>query len=70
VSRTAGWISAVVLVDGQVVGTWTHTVAKQTLPIQVEPFEKLRPKVRSEIRARGDEMASTLGAARVEIKFA
>lgn len=51
-------------------GIWTHTVAKQTLRTQVEPFEKLRPKVRSEIRARGDEMASTLGAAGVEIKFA
>jgi hypothetical protein len=70
VSRTAGWISAVVLVDGRVVGTWTHTVAKQTLRIAVEPFQKLPPEVRSEIRVRGDEIASTLGATEVEIKFA
>lgn len=70
VSRTAGWISAVVLVDGRVTGTWTHTVAKQTLRIAVEPFQKLPPKVRTEIRARADELASTLGAAEVDITFA
>jgi hypothetical protein len=70
VSRTAGWISAVVLVGGRVMGTWTHTVAKQTLRIAVDPFQNLPPKVRSEIHARGDEIASTLGAAEVEINFA
>ena len=69
VSRTAGWISAVVLVDGRVVGTWTHAVAKGTLRIAVEPFQKLPRQVRSEIRSRADELASTLGAADVEIKF-
>jgi hypothetical protein len=52
------------------VGTWTHTVARQTLRIVVESFQKLPPEVRSEIRVRGDEIASTLGATKVEIKFA
>src|SRR4029077_19078813 len=33
VSRTAGWISAVVLLDGRVVATWTHRVQKGTLVI-------------------------------------
>ena len=70
VSRTAGWISAVVLVDGRVVGTWTHTVAKQTLRIVVEPFDKLPPAVRTEIGSRCDEIASSLGAAEVEINYA
>jgi hypothetical protein len=60
----------VVLVEGRVVGTWTHTGAKQTLRIAVEPFQKLPPGFRSEIRLRGDEIASTLGATEVEIKFA
>ncbi len=45
-------------------------MSKQALRIAVKPFEKLPPKVRSEIRARGDEIASTLGATEVEIKFA
>ncbi|MEP6753596.1 MAG: winged helix DNA-binding domain-containing protein [Candidatus Dormiibacterota bacterium] len=70
VSRTAGWISAVVLVDGRVVGTWTHTVARQTLRIVVDPFHKLQPAVRTEIGSRCDEIASSLGAAEVEISYA
>ncbi len=70
VSRTAGWISAVVLMDGRVTGTWSHTVAKQTLRIQIDPFGKLPPKVRPEVRARADELAATLGLAEVKIKFA
>ena len=70
VSRTAGWISAVVLVDGRVVGTWTHTVAKQTFRIVVESFDKLPPAVRTEIGSRCDEIASSLGAAEVEINYA
>ena len=41
VSRTAGWISAVVLVEGSVAGTWTHTVAKNTMSISVQPFRRL-----------------------------
>jgi hypothetical protein len=70
VSRTAGWISAVVLVDGRVAGTWTHTVSKQKLSIVVEPFRKFPPKLRPEIRARAGELASTLGLAEVDVKFA
>jgi hypothetical protein len=69
VSRTAGWISAVLLTDGRVTGTWTHSVAKQTLRIEVDPFGKLPPKVRSEIHARAEELATTLGLAAVELKL-
>jgi uncharacterized protein YcaQ len=69
VSRTAGWISAVVLVDGRVAGTWTHTVARQTLSLVVEPFQRLPPHIRPEIRSRGEELAATLGLPEVTIKF-
>jgi hypothetical protein len=70
VSRTAGWISAVVLVDGRVAATWTHSVAKQKLRIEVDPFRRLPLEVRAEIRARADELAATLGLAEVDVKFA
>lgn len=69
VSRTAGWISAVLLVEGRVTGTWTHTVAKDVLRIVVDPFGKLPPNVRPEIQARAQELASTLGLAEVELKL-
>jgi hypothetical protein len=69
VSRTAGWISAVVLVDGRVAGTWTHTLIKQKLSLAIEPFQRLAPKLRPEIRNRAEELAATLGAAEVGVKF-
>ena len=70
VSRTAGWISAVVLVGGRVTATWSHTVARQTLRIAVEPLRKLPPKYRPEIRARAEEIAATLGLTKFEVTFA
>jgi winged helix DNA-binding protein len=70
VSRTAGWISAVVLVDGSVVGTWTHSVQKKTLRLSVDPFRKLSPAVRSGVRERAAEIARALGAEKSEVSFA
>ncbi len=70
VSRTAGWISAVVLVDGRVAATWSHTVAKETLRIAVEPLRRLPPKAQIEIRNRAEELAATLGLARAEVRVA
>jgi hypothetical protein len=70
VSRTAGWISAVVLVDGAVVGTWTHAVQNKTLRLAVEPFRKLSPAVRSGVRERAADIAKALGVEESEVRFA
>lgn len=70
VSRTAGWISPVVLVEGRVAGTWSHTIAKGTLRVAVNPFRRLPPKTRPEIRIRAEELAATLGLAKVEVTIA
>ncbi|HSS93009.1 MAG TPA: crosslink repair DNA glycosylase YcaQ family protein, partial [Candidatus Dormibacteraeota bacterium] len=69
VSRTAGWISAVVLADGRVVATWTHTVAGRTLAMKVKPFRKLAPSTVKGLRAQADALAAALAldAARVAI---
>jgi hypothetical protein len=67
VSRTSGWISAVVLIAGRVAATWSYTVVKQTLRIAVEPLGRLSPKARPEIRVRAEELAATLGLAKVEV---
>ena len=61
VSRPAGWISAVVLVDGSVIGTWTHSVARKKLRIAVAPFTSLKRPVAAGIRARAQEIATALG---------
>ena len=70
VSRTAGWISSVVLVDGRVDGTWTYAVNKGALRIKIEPFANLGAKVMSEVRARAKEIARALDAARAEVELA
>jgi DNA glycosylase AlkZ-like len=67
VSRTAGWISPVVLLEGKVVATWSHSVAKEVLRIAVEPFRRLPPKLRPEIRLRAQELAATMGLAKVDV---
>ena len=61
VSRVAGWISAVVLVDGRVEGTWTHTRAGETLELAVTPFGTLTAETRRGISDRADDIAAALG---------
>jgi hypothetical protein len=70
VSRTAGWISAVVLVDGRAAGTWTHVLSNQTLRITVDPFRKLPAPVVSGIRERAAELAKSMGATKTEVRVA
>jgi hypothetical protein len=70
VSRTAGWISAVVLVNGRVAGTWTHLVAKGALRIAVEPFLPLKAKTVVAVRRRAESLAETLGLAKAEVSVA
>ena len=41
VSRTAGWISAVVLSGGAVAGTWTHELKPKATTIEVSPWRRL-----------------------------
>ncbi len=70
VSRTAGWISAVVLVDGTVAGTWTHTLTNKSLRVRIEAFRKLAQPVKSKIQLRVDTIADALGATKAELKVA
>lgn len=43
VSRTAGWISPVLVVDGVVRGVWTHERAGGMVTIEVTPFGRIAP---------------------------
>jgi winged helix DNA-binding protein len=71
VSRTAGWISAVVLVDGQVAGTWKHVAAGDAgLRITVEPFRRLSAKTTAGVRRKAESLAEALGLAKAEVRFA
>lgn len=71
VSRTAGWISAVVLVDGRVAGTWRHVAAADAgLRITVEPFRRLSAKTTAAVRRKAESLAEALGLAKAEVRFA
>jgi len=70
VSRTAGWISAVVLVDGVIAGTWTHVATNATLRVSVEPFRRLSASVTAQVRLRAADLARALGLDKTEVKFA
>jgi hypothetical protein len=57
----------VVLVDGRVEATWSHSVAKEVLRIAIDPFRRLPPKLRPEMRLRAEELAATLGLDKVDV---
>lgn len=63
VFRRAGWISAVVLVDGQAAGVWTHEVERGKLQVDVELFRPLGKAERVEIQCEVDRLGQFLDAA-------
>lgn len=62
VSRTAGWISPVILVDGHVDGVWAYTVKKSRLDVRLHPFKPLPQRVKTDAKARAEAIAKAMGA--------
>ena len=63
VSRTAGWISACVLVDGVIAGTWTYQVRGGQLALDVAAWRKLSASERRQLTAEADRIGRFLDAA-------
>ena len=63
VSRTAGWISACVLVDGVIAGTWTYAVRGGQLALDVAAWRKLSASERRQLTAEADRIGRFLDAA-------
>jgi hypothetical protein len=62
VSRSAGWISPVLLVDGRIAGTWEPSADRGTTTVTVTPFAKLPERVVAAARAHvADRYAPALG---------
>jgi hypothetical protein len=68
VSRIAGWISAVVLIEGRVEGTWTYSRSRDALVVDLAPFTRFSPAARREIGVRAEELASALGLEGAEVR--
>jgi hypothetical protein len=58
VYRKQGWISPVVLVNGQVAGTWRHERKGRRLSLEVEPFTSLSAWSRRQIEAEAQRLAT------------
>ena len=67
VSRTAGWISPVLVVDSRVAGVWAHTVRGELATVTVTPFAPLSGAVRLAMEGYADRFASLLGVGAVEV---
>jgi hypothetical protein len=70
VSRAAGWISAVVLVDGFVAGTWTAEQTMDGTVIDVQPFAPLSSAAIAELVERADAFGGRLLPEPVTVRIA
>jgi hypothetical protein len=61
VYRAQGWVSAVVLVNGRMVGVWRHTRTGRRLVVELEPFRPLPAWARGQLEAEADRLAGFLG---------
>ena len=61
VSRTAGWISPVVLVDGMAAGVWDSKQTGNQLAVTVEMFRPADARVKAGIATAADRVAEALG---------
>jgi hypothetical protein len=62
VSRTSGWISAVLVDGGRIVGTWTQHTRAGRLEVAVTAFAPLRPAVRKAAEAEAQRWADYAAA--------
>ncbi|MFO7697765.1 MAG: crosslink repair DNA glycosylase YcaQ family protein, partial [Anaerolineae bacterium] len=61
VFRVAGWVSAVVLVDGRVVGTWQSKARRSATMVSVQMFEQPDAAVQEGIAQEAERLGSFLG---------
>jgi hypothetical protein len=56
VFRNQGWISPVVLIDGEIAGVWAYKLSHKALEIEIELFARMDRRVRKQIEARAGEL--------------
>ena len=61
VSRTAGWISPVVLIDGRVAGVWDYRRTGRAIEVSVEAFSALTARQKERIEAEAARIGTALG---------
>jgi uncharacterized protein YcaQ len=57
VYRNQGWISPVVLINGEIAGVWTYMLSRKTVEIEIELFTQVGSRTRTQIKDRAKELA-------------
>ncbi|HEY1936545.1 MAG TPA: winged helix DNA-binding domain-containing protein [Candidatus Angelobacter sp.] len=60
VYRDQGWISPVVLIDGQIGGVWGHTLSRQAITVEIELFARVGRSIREQIKTCAAELAELM----------
>ena len=60
VYRPQGWISPVLLVDGQMAGVWKHERKGRRLSVTIEPFVKLKKWAKDQAEQEADRLGTFL----------
>ena len=68
ISRTAGWITPAVVVDGRVAGVWGYDRRADSVVVEIEPLEPLSGKERAKAEAHAHYYETLLDAP-VEIQW-
>ena len=63
-----GWVSAVVLVDGYIMGTWEYKVTQSTLTVMVKLFASIPEKAKAGIAEEAHRLGKFLNM-KVQLKF-
>ena len=64
VYRNQGWISPVVLMNGEIAGTWSHHINKGRLEVDLQPFTKFTSDARQQIEEEIARLAEFLQVVR------
>jgi hypothetical protein len=57
VYRNQGWISPVVLINGEIAGVWSYKLSRKAAEIEIELFARVGPRTRRQIKDRAAELA-------------
>jgi hypothetical protein len=57
VYRNQGWISPVVLINGEIAGVWSYKLSRKTVEVEIELFARAGPRSRMQIKDRAGELA-------------
>ena len=60
--RNQGWISPVILLNGQVIGTWSHERKGKLLSVKLAPFDKLPKSAFPHLESEATRLSTFLGA--------